>query len=423
MKERKKVLLITYYWPPSGGAGVHRWLRFSSYFDENDVDLTVYCPSDAAWPSLDEELKKQINPAIKEIRRPIFEPHKYLSGGAPGVGLSEKKKRSTIKKMMVWVRGNLFIPDSRAFWIKPSKRFLLKYLQDNPGYDAIISTGPPHSTHLIALGLKKKLGIKWIADFRDPWTQIDFYHELQIGKRADKIQHKLEKEVLDTADEIVTVSSSCATGLEEIAHKAVHIITNGYTFPEFTPPVIKGDDKFIIAHFGSMPSSRNPVFLWKTLAQLTKEHIPFADKLQIDLIGTVDISVVQSISDAGLDAYVQYHDPVSHSQSILRQRNTPLLLLIANTTGNVKGILTGKFFEYLGAKRPILATGQKDSDLEQAMLSTNAGFFATPEDTAGLKHYLLRAFEEFSKDELTGSANNLEQFSSRSLVTEFCKLI
>lgn len=423
MNERKKVLLITYYWPPSGGAGVHRWLRFSKYFGENNIDLTVYCPKDAAWPAFDEALLKEIDPSVTELRRPIFEPHKYLSGGSTGVGLSEKKKRSLIKKMIVWVRGNMFIPDSRAFWIKPSIRFLTKYLKEHNDFDAIISTGPPHSTHMIALGLKKKFNLKWIADFRDPWTQIDFYDDLNIGKRADRIQHELEETVLKTADEIVTISNSCAEGLEVIAGKKVHVITNGYTFPEFDAVEPDKNGAFTITHFGSMPSSRNPVVLWSVLKDLIDSNANFKEKLKVKLVGTVDISVVNSIREAGIEQYVEYIEPVPHAESIALQRSTPILLLIANTSGNVKGILTGKFFEYLGAKRPILAIGQKDSDLEAAMQSTKAGYFATPEEPEALKMYLETAFSQFLTGELNSTSENLEQYSSKKLAGDFCKLI
>lgn len=423
MKTGKKVLLITYYWPPSGGAGVHRWLRFSSFFAEQGIELTVYCPNDAAWPAIDKELEKQVHPNIREIRSSIFEPHKYLSGGGPGVGLSEKKKPNLFKRFTIWVRGNLFIPDSRVFWIRPSVRRLKKLLREEKDFDCIISTGPPHSTHLIALALKKEFGIKWIADFRDPWTQIDFYEQLNIGKSADKKQHRLEEEVLRTADEIVTVSKGCAEGLEAIAKRPIEVISNGFTFPEFEAKKIDNNGNFVISHFGSMPSSRNPEFLWRVLSEICSENSEFAAKLKLELTGTVDFEVRKSLESAGLLSYVQFNDPIGHAESIEKQRESALLLLIANTTGNVKGILTGKFFEYLGAKRPILATGARDSDLAEAMTHTKAGFFATSDSNVDLKRFVLDSFDSFAKGELVGSAVNLDDYNSRNLADRFIELI
>lgn len=424
MKARKKALLITYYWPPSGGAGVHRWLRFSSFFDENEVDLTVYCPSDAAWPVIDKELEQQISSKLTIIRRPIFEPHRLLGNkNQPGVGLSEQIKRSVIKKMIVWVRGNLFIPDSRTFWIKPSVRFLNRYLSKNSDFDTIISTGPPHSVHLIAMELKKKHSVKWIADFRDPWTQIDFYEDLNIGKRADRIQRELEKTVLTTADEIVTVSQACADGLTLISGRPTHVITNGYTFPEFDLPQHDPRAPFTLAHFGSLPASRNPVYLWEALHELIEEKPEFAGRFQLQLIGTVDIAVQNAIHANKLDPFTSYLPPIPHHESIEQQRRTALLLLIANSTGNVKGILTGKFFEYLGAKRPILALGEKESDLQNAMNETNAGFFGSFETKQLLKEFILLSFEKHCAGKLESKARNLDRYSSSKLASDFCKLI
>lgn len=424
MKERKKALLITYYWPPSGGAGVHRWLRFSRFFEENGVDLTVYCPSDAAWPAIDEKLNDQVAPNITVIRRPIFEPHRMLgSKNQPGVGLTEQKKRSLMKKLIVWVRGNLFIPDSRAFWVKPSVRFLSKFLSKHGDFDCIISTGPPHSVHLIAAELKHRFKVKWIADFRDPWTQIDFYEDLNIGKRADRIQHELEKMVLTSADEVVTVSEACAEGLASIAGRPVHVITNGYTFPEFEPIAFSENEPFTIGHYGSLPASRNPRYLWKALQELIKDNSDLAQSFRLQLYGTIDIQVRESIRECGLENYTTYHEPVAHETSIELQRRTAMLLLIANNSGNVKGILTGKFFEYLGAKRPILALGESGSDLENAMQLTNAGCFAGESGVGRISDYLLSSYRLHQEGNLRSNASNLEQFNSRNLAAKFCKLV
>lgn len=424
MKNAKNVLLITYYWPPSGGAGVHRWLRFSRYFGENNCNLTVYCPKDAAWPSIDEDLNNEVASDINVIRRKIFEPHKYLNRGKKaGVGFTQAKKQSVFQKLMVWTRGNLFIPDSRVFWIKPSIRFLTNYLQNHPEITTIISTGPPHSTHLIALKLKSKMNVKWIADFRDPWTQIDFYADLLPGKRADEKHKRLEKTVLNRADEVITVSQACADGLSQIAKREIHVITNGYNFPEFDKNQIQLDQKFTISHFGSMPFTRNPLVLWKTLQKLIQTNAELASHLSIELIGTVDYQVIESIKNHQLESYLHITEPVTHQESIQMQRSSQLLLLVANNAGNVKGILTGKFFEYLGAKRPIIAIGAKNSDLQRIVHKTECGFFADYEDQADLECYLQQCFNEYQLGKLSHEAINIEEFNSSNLAKKVIDLV
>lgn len=418
------MLLITYYWPPSGGAGVHRWLRFSKYFKDNNVNLTVYCPEDAAWPSIDEALQKDVHPDITVIRSKIFEPHKYLGkNNNKGTGFTQKKKTGLLQKLIIWVRGNLFIPDSRVFWIKPSIRFLNKYLKDHPEIDTIISTGPPHSTHLIARKLKQKRGIKWLADFRDPWTQIDFYQDLLPGKRADSKHKRLEIGCLQEADEVVTVSSSCAEGLAEISGRKIHVITNGYEFPSFDARQEVLDTQFSIVHFGSMPATRNPIALWKALQCWIEKDSSISEKLEIRLVGTVDYQVLNSIKEHQLDKYLKLVDPIPHAQSISMQRKAQILLLSANTSGNVKGILTGKFFEYLGAKRPILAIGEANSDLSKAMFETSAGHFADFSDFESIVKYLELSYTDYELNSLYHAASNIDKYSSENLAKTIINLL
>ena len=424
MKASKNVLLITFYWPPSGGAGVHRWLRFSKYFKENGCYLTVYCPKDAAWPVMDKELQKQVPKEVTVLRKKIFEPHKYLGNrSSKGTGFSQDKKAGLIQKFIIWIRGNLFIPDARVFWIKPSIRFLSNYLTEHPEINTIISTGPPHSTHLIARKLKEKHNVKWLADFRDPWTQIDFYQDLMPGKRTDAKHKQLEKMCLKEADEVITVSKSCAKGLEEIGSRPVHVITNGYNFPDFDTSKIKLDEDFTIVHFGSMPFARNPQVVWNALSELVLEQPELTLKLKIKLIGTVDYQIIESVESTGLKSYLHLISTVKHSESVKMQRQAQLLLLVANNTGNVKGILTGKFFEYLGAKRPIIAIGKKDSDLDTAFKSTQAGHFSDFNDTDSMKAYILESFRFYQGKKLFHEPINLEQFSSKKLANDFIKLI
>ncbi|MEX1382275.1 MAG: glycosyl transferase family 1, partial [Lutibacter sp.] len=199
-----KVLIITYYWPPAGGSGVQRWLKFVKYFRDFDIEPVVYTVENPKYPILDESLVKDIPKGIEVLKQPIFEPNNLLSF------FGKKKTESAgflnpnpsfFEKILQYIRANYFIPDARKFWIKPSVNYLKKYISKN-NIDAIITTGPPHSMHLIGLKLKKQLGINWIADFRDPWTEIDYFHQLPLSKKAINKHHFLEQEVLLNADKV-----------------------------------------------------------------------------------------------------------------------------------------------------------------------------------------------------------------------------
>ena len=217
----KRVLIITYYWPPSGGSGVQRWLKMSKYLPENGWQPVIYTPEEGEFPIIDTSLEKDVSPEAEVIRRPIVEPY-TLYKRFLGVKETETVKAGFIKengekagwkeKLSLWIRGNCFIPDARCWWVKPSVRYLKSYLKEHP-VDAIISTGPPHSMHLIAMKLKEALGIPWIADFRDPWTEIDYYNDLHLTRWADRKHHRLEREVLTKTDKVITVAPDGARRL------------------------------------------------------------------------------------------------------------------------------------------------------------------------------------------------------------------
>ena len=240
----KKVLIITYYWPPSGGAGVQRWLKFVKYMRQFGWEPVVYTAENPEIPVVDTSLEKEIPEGITVLKIPIWEPYsiykKFIGRKKEdkinASFLSETKKAGLTEKISVWIRGNFFIPDARRFWIKPSIKFLETYLSENK-IDYVISSGPPHSMHLIALGLKRKFPLlKWLADFRDPWTNIDFYEKLMLTPMADKKHHRLELSVIKSADCVLSIGSSMSEEFKEmykasggINFSKFKVITNGFS--------------------------------------------------------------------------------------------------------------------------------------------------------------------------------------------------
>ncbi|MBS1946057.1 MAG: glycosyltransferase [Bacteroidetes bacterium] len=366
----KRVLIITYYWPPNGGAGVYRWLKLSKLLPEHGWQPVIYTPSNPEVIADDPGLQKDVRSDIEVVKRPITEPfnlYKRFTGRSTKekvqVGfLNEKKQGGWKEDLALWVRSNFFIPDARVWWVRPSVKFLKEYLKQHP-VDAIISTGPPHSMHLIALGLKRALGVKWIADFRDPWTDIDFYAQLKLTRWADAKHKRLEGEVLREADRVLAVSWTMAKDLEVLGAKRVQVVTNGYDPGDLPIPAESVDEEFSLVHVGSLPPTRNAPVLWQALNALCAADPEFASRFRLRLIGPVDHTIMQSIREAGLGGQVEHVARVSHGEAMRHMQRARVLLLLLNDTANVKGILSGKLFEYVSTGRPILCIGPEDGDV------------------------------------------------------------
>ncbi len=393
----------------------------------------MYTPENPEIPVLDESLKKNIPEGLTLLKTKIFEPYSFykLFVGRKrdekiNTGfLSENKKPKFAEKISVWIRGNFFIPDARKFWINPSVKFLENYLKKNK-VDVIISTGPPHSMHLIALKLKTKFKIPWLADFRDPWTNIDFYGDLMLTKSANLKHHDLEKKVLMNADAIVTVGETISKEFSSSfpeREKFIHTITNGFDLEDVFVGKVELDKKFSLAHIGTLVQSRNNILLWRTLSEIEKENQTFSEDLEIKLVGKVDFSVYESIKKYGLEKFVKKIEYLPHNQVVKFQQQSQVLLLLSNNTKNARGILTGKIFEYLSAKRPILAIGDCNGDIAKILNETNAGRIADFEDADSLKNIILGYYRDFKNGNLICNSKGIEKFSRMELTGQLAGLL
>ena len=426
----KKVLIITYYWIPSGGAGVQRWVKFAKYLRQYGWEPIIYTPENPEYPSIDHSFEKDIPADITVLKTPIWEPYnvyRNLTGKknqAINAGfISENKKQGWKDKLSIWIRGNFLIPDPRRFWIKPSVGFLSDYLKENP-VDAIITTGPPHSMHLIGMGLKKNFpSLPWVADFRDPWTNIDFYKDLNLTWFADKIHHKLEREVLQKADTVLVVSRGMEEEFAPMKPKKLQVITNGYDESDVQVGTLALDGRFSISHIGTLNAARNPRIVWKVLSEICAENSAFKNDLQIQLVGKVDFSVLEDIQSYGLQEQLLKIDYLSHSEAIAKQNTSQVLMLLINQSGNAKGILTGKFFEYLAAKRPILAVGPTDGDAAVVLNETGAGVIVDFADEQETKTVIQNYYNQYKKGTLSVQSESVERFSRRSLTGELAGLL
>nr|WP_294777568.1 glycosyltransferase family 4 protein [uncultured Flavobacterium sp.] len=425
--EPKKLLIITYYWPPAGGPGVQRWLKFVKYLPDFNVQPIVYVPENPTYPIIDNGLESEVSDKAIILKNKIFEPYglasffgknktKKISSGI----IPNQKKQSLLEKTLLWIRGNIFIPDARFLWVKPSVKYLSQYIQEN-NIDTIVTSGPPHSLHLIGLQLKKDLNIKWLADFRDPWTTIGYHKALKLSSYAEKKHKALEKEVLNTADTIIVTSKTTKTEFEAITSKPIEVITNGYDVEKVTKQAL--DAKFTLAHIGSFLSERNPRILWKALKELTKENKDFKNDFQLKLIGAVSQEVLDTITEFKLNEFVLNLGYVSHQEAVEHQRKSQVLLLIEINSEDTKSIIPGKLFEYMVSERPIVAIGPEGSDFAEIITSTNTGVFFTYDEKEKLKALLLNYYKEYQNQNLKVHAVGLQQYSRKSLTAQLSKLL
>ena len=370
----KRVLIITYYWPPNGGAGVYRWLKLSKLLPEHGWQPVIYTPENPEVVADDPGLLRDVHKDIEVIKRPITEPfnlYKRFTGRSTKekvqVGfLNEKKQGGWKEDFALWVRSNFFIPDARVWWVSPSVKFLKRYLRENQ-VDAIITTGPPHSMHLIGLGLKRVLDVKWIADFRDPWTDIDFYAQLKLTRSADAKHKRLEGEVLREADKVLTVSWHWAEDLRKLGAPNVEVVTNGYDPDDLPSPPEPVDDDFSLVHIGSLSPTRNAPELWKSLKKICDEDPAFAAKFKLRFVGPVDHTIAESVAEAGLGAHLERTGRVTHEEAMRKMQHARVLLLLVNDTPNLMGILPGKLFEYVSTGRPVLGVGPTEGDVSRVL--------------------------------------------------------
>jgi len=423
MSSKKKVLIITYYWPPSGGSGVQRWLKFSKYLRDFNIEPVIYTVDNPSYPIKDTSLESEIPLGLEILKQPIFEPNSFLS-----IFGNNKKKESAgflnpnptlLGRFFQYVRANYFIPDARKFWIKPSVKFLSNYLKNNE-IEVVITTGPPHSMHIIGLALRDKFKIKWISDFRDPWTEIDYFQQLPLTKKANKKHHQLEQEVLEKSDMVIVVGETMKKKFLKHNHN-IEVLTNGFDSYE-NSLTIELDSNFSITHVGLMNADRNPTILWEVLYEISSENIDFKNNLRIKFIGKIDDTVIQDIQVFNPKNIVRI-PYLDHEEVRKYQASSQVLLLSINQVLSAKGIITGKIFEYLQAKRPILGIGPEDGDAAAILKKTNAGNIVGFNNKVELKAAVLKLYKDFKEEKLFVKSINIEQFHRKNITRQLAQVI
>lgn len=425
--ENKKILIITYYWPPAGGPGVQRWLKFVKYLPDFGWKPTVFIPENPSYPIVDETLEKEVSTDLDLIKTKIWEPYqiaeffgkdnKKFKAGQFDVGKNQTWK----SKLSIWIRGNFFIPDARVFWVNPSVKFLKKYLKENH-VDAFVTTGPPHSMHLIGLELKKEFpDLKWIADFRDPWTEISYYKHLKLIKSSDRKHRNLERKVFETAD--ITLATSY-TDAENFRKKGANAfcITNGFDGFESGGKTIE-KTKFTLSYIGVLEQLRNPEIVWQVLNQIIEENGDFKKDFELKFVGRVDDKILAEIESSVIKNSLKNLGYLSHYKANIEMQSSDLLLMTNFPDESSKGIIPGKIFEYLATGQQILSFGPKDSDVKKILDETNAGKHFSYDDSKDLKAFILEKYNDWKLGRITSDTQNIEKFSRRNLTQKLTEIL
>lgn len=422
---KKRVLIITYYWPPSGGSGVQRWLKFAKYLPDTGWEPVIFTPENPDFDLKDESLEKEISSNLEVMKFPIWEPYQLLDRirgkkeSHPGRVL-EQKEHGFIDKAAIWLRANLMVPDPRVFWVKPSVKFLTELIEKGQ-FQAIITTGPPHSMHLIGRDLKRKTGMFWLADFRDPWSQWEFLDKLPMQNRVRTKHKKLELEVLSEADKVTTISPTFQHDLEQLATRKINLITNGFDDADIPQDFSIGEKKAGSLHLvytGIIDSIRNPMPLLKAMKEeFSKEK----GEVKFTFVGRVSDQVREEIArDSWLSVHVNFAGYVSHQEVFGFYEKADALALILTNTKNAKGNIPGKLFEYMATTLPILALGDREGDSAKILKESEAGEVFAHSDHVAIQVCLRKLFERSGKAD---SATGIDQYSRKNLSFQLAKLL
>ncbi len=395
--QRKKVLIITYYWPPAGGPGVQRVLKFAKYLPEFGWEPIILTVKDGEYPAIDNSLIQDVDPDMKVFYTRSLEPfkiYKALSGQKSNSSIDnyvlKNEKPGLLPKMFKWIRFNLFIPDARLGWIPFATRKARQILKDE-NIDVIFSTSPPHSLQLTALRLARKSNLPWVADFRDPWSSIVYYQDESRIAFAQKLDQRWEYKVLTRANKVITISHEVKKDLDEIANRNdTEVIYNGFDSADFRSADFRSAEPFypnseiIVTYAGFLSDTRIPHVFLKVLSENLKKF----KQIRFHIYGKTSPGFDSFVTKLKLDDKVIRKGYVDHSILVQRLFQSDALLMVVDNVSDNKGILTGKLFDYMGASRPIIAIGPKDGEVQKIVSESSSGWYIEYEEKTKMESCL-----------------------------------
>jgi glycosyltransferase involved in cell wall biosynthesis len=381
-----RLLVFAYYFPPAGGAGVQRVTKWVKYLQEFGVHPTVVTLRSGAYPQLDHSLVQDVPSDVEVVRTAALDPfglYARITGRSRVEAVAARtddvgRGGSWPERIARWSRANLFVPDARIGWVPYAVGTGLRLIRrERP--DAILTSGPPHSVHLTGRILQARTGVPWIADFRDPWTDIHYYDDLPRTDAARAVDARLERGVLQSAAMVATVSPSWADMLATRAQRSVEVIENGYDPADFTAPVPERDGRFTVVHVGSLYASRDPSALWQAVATLPADACA-------RMVGRVGESVRTSAERWGVQ--VEWIPYLPHLDAVEEMRQATVLILSTEPHAQEAGHVTGKLYEYLASGRPVVGLGDTEGDAARLLTATGAGRMFEREDVDGFTAHM-----------------------------------
>jgi glycosyltransferase involved in cell wall biosynthesis len=367
--------------------------KYIADFGYEPIILTVD-PKYATYPALDLSLETDVPPNLKVYKTKAFNPISFGSKiigsqSIPRAGFAGGRRKGLLAQISLFIRSNIFIPDPRRGWNSYAYKAAKIILKDEKP-DIVVTTGPPHSTHLIGYKIKKNFNVPWVADFRDPWTDIYYYQLLNHSKFSRWIDKRLERKVLKTANGLLTVSNGLVDLFKskvQNAEQQFKVIPNGFDPDDFSTTESKVENKstFTITYLGTLSNQYNPATFFKAINEILIKQIP----INLRFIGTVSSEIRQMISSYSLNEITDFIDTVEHSDVPKRLLESDALLLVIPSHNSEKGILTGKLFEYLAAMKPIIAIGPPDGDAAEIIKECKAGEMFARDDFQGMKSYII----------------------------------
>ena len=413
--QAKKILIISYYWPPSGGSGVQRWMYFAKYLKKlgwEPIVITVE-ESQASYPILDSSLLEEVK-GIQVIKTKTREPLRWYShlvsgNSRSGIPQGAVKTKSLFGKIAAYIRGNYFIPDARKGW-RPYALKAAQQLIQNEKIDKVITTGPPHSSHWVGLQLKQQFKIRWWVDFRDPWTDIFYNASLYRTARTLANDQAQEKTVLQKADGVITTVGGKLH--EQLKAKAPQqnftALPNGYDADLMhatsgKPP----KEVFHIVFTGLLTENQDYKTFLEVLNRFSESY-----KIRFSLAGNIDPHIIATIKNTSPNIEVQHLGYLSHQKAIALMKQAHLLLNFI-FKGAQTQMISGKLLEYMATEVPILSIGNPQSEAGRFLMQGSAAEMIEAHQLKEIERLLERTIK--GKGNLKNKFPGIENWSRQAL--------
>jgi len=409
-----KILIISYYWPPSGGSGVQRWVNFSNNLSLIGWEVTVITAQNPNYPVIDNKLVSIINKSIKVIKIPIFDPTALIKRkNSDNISVNN----NVFNKIILWIRANLFFPDSRMFWIKKVSKQATDYVKKN-NVKCLITSAPPFSTHIIGQNVKKNTNVRWISDFRDPWSDFFQFKLLPLKSFMKKKHFKAESNTLKLSDAVITTSPSL-TKEYSLINKNSFTVFNG--FNSFVKN--KRSKKFTLMYSGIMKTIQNPKIFWLVLNDISKTHKSFFDDLCIRFIGDFDNEIINHVKGSFIESKVAFEKYIEKENLDEEMSKANVLILCTVNLNNVKNVIPGKLYYYFSLSRPIIAFSNLDSDLNEIITKTNSGKVFDYINEIDLKNHILELYSDYKSGEKNYNPKNTVNYTYDTLSKKLNEII